>query len=125
MKKRKSPFFTFLCCVLAVPTCGVLTGALTIPEGIDIEPLITLLRPWIAVGTLLGLARLLLRPILRMLSAPLGCLTFGLFGLVIDIGLIYAAAYLVDGFAMPTLLYSILTTIFINIVSAVAGEYRR
>lgn len=124
MKKRRSPFLTFLCCVLAVPTCGVLTGVLTIPEGLAIEPLIALLRPWIAVGTLLGLARLILRPILRMLSAPLGCLTFGLFGLVIDVGLLYACSYLVDGFAMPTLLYAVLTAIFINIVAAISGEYR-
>ena len=125
MKKRRSPFLIFLCCVLAIPTCGVLVGTLTIPEGLEIEPLIALLRPWIAVGTLLGLARLILRPVLRLLFAPLGCLTFGLFGLVIDVGLIYGSAYLVDGFAMPTFLYTVLTAIFINIVSAVAGEYRK
>lgn len=124
MKKRRSPFLTFLCCVLAIPTCGMLVGTLTIPEGLAIEPLIELLRPWIAVGTLLGLARLILRPVLRLLFAPLGCLTFGLFGFAIDVGLIYACAYLVDGFALPTLLYAVLTAIFVNIISAVAGEYR-
>ncbi len=124
MKKRRSPFLTFLCCVLAIPTCGMLVGTLTIPEGLAIEPLIELLRPWIAVGTLLGLARLILRPVLRLLFAPLGCLTFGLFGFAIDVGLIYACAYLVDGFVLPTLLYAVLTAIFVNIISAVAGEYR-
>ena len=124
MKKRRRPFLTFLCCVLAIPTCGMLVGTLTIPEGLAIEPLIELLRPWIAVGTLLGLARLILRPVLRLLFAPLGCLTFGLFGFAIDVGLIYACAYLVDGFVLPTLLYAVLTAIFVNIISAVAGEYR-
>lgn len=124
MKKRRSPFLTFLCCVLAIPTCGMLVGTLTIPEGLAIEPLIELLRPWIAVGTLLGLARLILRPVLRLLFAPLGCLTFGLFGFAIDVGLIYACADLVDGFVLPTLLYAVLTAIFVNIISAVAGEYR-
>jgi len=125
MRKRKSPFFTFLCCVLAVPTCGVLIGTLSIPENLDIEPLFALLQPWLAVGTLLGIARLFLRPILRFFSAPLGCLTFGLFGLAIDVALIYGCAYLVEDFQTPTLLYAILTAIFVNIVSAVAGEYRR
>ena len=125
MKKRKSPFLTFLCCVLAVPTCGYLIGTLSIPENLDIEPMLNLLRPWLAVGTFLGIARLFLRPILRFLFAPLGCLTFGLFGLVIDIALIYGSACLVEGFATPTLLYAVLTAIFINIVSAVAGEYRK
>ena len=125
MKKRKSPFLTFLCCVLAVPTCAVLIGVLNIDESMGIEPLIELLRPWLAVGTLLGIARLFLRPILRFFSAPLGCLTFGLFGFVIDVALIYGCAHLVDGFSMPSLLYAILTSILINIVSTIAGEYRR
>jgi putative membrane protein len=125
MKKRRSPFFTFLCCVLAVPTCGYLIGTLTIPENLDIEPLLTLLQPWLAVGTLLGIARLFLRPILRFFSAPLGCLTFGLFGFVIDVALVYLCAYPVENFATPTLLYAVLTSIFVNIVSAVAGEYRK
>ena len=125
MKKRKSPFFTFLCCVLAVPTCGYLIGTLSIPENPELEAMIPLLQPWLGVGTLLGIARLFLRPILRFFSAPLGCLTFGLFGLVIDIALIYGSAYLIEDFQTPTLLYAILTAIFINIVSAVAGEYRK
>lgn len=125
MKKRRSPFLIFLCCVFAAPTCGILIGELTVPDGLAPEAMIELLRPWIAVGTLLGLAHVLIRPILRLLSAPLGCLTLGLFGLVIDVALVYACAYLIDGFAVPTLLYAVLTAIFINAVSAIAGEWRK
>ena len=125
MKKRKSLFFIFLCCVIAVPTCGWLIGTLTIPENPDIEPMIALLQPWLAVGTILGIARLFLRPILRFLFAPLGCITFGLSGFAIDIALIYGSAYLVDNFSMPTFLYAALTAIFINTISAIVGEYRK
>ena len=125
MKKRRSPFLIFLCCVFAAPTCGILIGELTVPDGLAPEAMIELLRPWIAVGTLLGLAHVLIRPILRLLSAPIGCLTLGLFGLVIDVALVYACAYLIDGFAVPTLLYAVLTAIFINAVSAIAGEWRK
>ena len=87
MKRRKNPFLVFLCCVLAVPTCGVMVGDLTLPAQWS-EATLALLRPWLLVGTLLGIAHLLVRPILRILSAPIGCLTLGLFGLVIDVALI-------------------------------------
>lgn len=125
MKKRKSPFLVFLCCVLAVPTCGVLVGDLTLPEGMAAAALVNLLRPWLAVGVLLGLAHLLIRPVLRFLSAPLGCLTLGLFGLVIDVALIYACAALVEGFQISGLLYAVLTAVLINTIVAVTGEWRR
>lgn len=119
MKKRKNPFLVFLCCVLAVPTCGVLTGELILPP--DQSAMLELLRPWIAVGALLGAAHLLLRPILRLLSAPLGCLTLGLFGLVIDVAMIYGCGALVEGFQISSILYALLTAILINTVCAVAA----
>lgn len=121
-KKRKSPFLIFMTCVLAVPTCGVLMGELTIPAG---SVSMDLLRPWLAVGVLLGAAHVLVRPVLRFFTAPLGCLTFGLFGFVIDVALIYAAAFLVNGFDCPTLLYAVLTAVLINAVNAMVGEWRR
>lgn len=124
MNTRKSPFMTFLCCVLAVPTCGTLVGELVIPAGLGSDALLNLLRPWLAVGVLLGAAHLILRPVLRLLTIPLGCMTLGLFGFAIDVGLIYAAAFLVDGFAPPTLLCAVLTAILINVVSAVVRERR-
>lgn len=124
MTTRKSPFMTFMSCVLATPTCAVLVGELTIPSGLGFDALLNLLRPWLAVGVLLGAAHLLLRPILRLLTIPLGCMTLGLFGFAIDVALIYAAALLVDGFAPPTLLCAVLTAILINVVSAVVRERR-
>ena len=120
MRRKRNPFLVFLCCVLAVPTCGVLVGDLTLPADLTADPeaLLTLLQPWLAVGVLLGLAHLLLRPILRLLSAPLGCLTLGLFGFVIDVALIYGCAYLVTGFAISGILYAILTANLINSISS-------
>ena len=121
MKRRKSPFLVFLCCVLAVPTCGVLVGDLVLP-GAWTEATLSLLRPWLTVGVLLGAAHLLVRPILRLLSAPIGCLTLGLFGLVIDVALIYVCAHFVEGFAVSGLLYSVLTAILINTICAIVGS---
>ncbi len=121
MKRRKNPFLVFLCCVLAVPTCGVMVGDLTLPAQWS-EATLALLRPWLLVGTLLGIAHLLVRPILRILSAPIGCLTLGLFGLVIDVALIYICGHFVEGFAVSGLLYAILTAVLINAVCAIVGS---
>ena len=121
MKRRKSPFLVFLCCVLAVPTCGVLVGDLVLP-GAWTEATLSLLRPWLTVGVLLGAAHLLVRPILRLLSAPIGCLTLGLFGLVIDVALIYICAHFVEGFAISGLLYAVLTAVLINTICAIVGS---
>jgi len=121
MKRRRNPFLVFLTCVLAVPTCGMLLGELVLPGGALTEASAELLRPWIAVGTLLGIAHLLLRPILRILSAPLGCLTLGLFGFVIDVALIYGCASLVENFEVSGLLYAVLTAIVINTISALTA----
>lgn len=115
MKKRKKPFLIFLTCVLAVPTCAALTGEWIPSGGADA------LRPWLAVGVLLGAAHLLLRPVLRLICAPLGCMTLGLFGLVIDVALICGCGALVAGFHASGLLYPLLTAILINAVCAVAA----
>ena len=116
-KRKKNPFLVFLCCVLAVPTCAVLTGELFLPQ--DPTAAFETLRPWIAVGALLGAAHLLLRPVLRLLSAPLGCLTLGLSGLVIDVALIFLCASQVEGFSSFSLPYALLTALLINIICAV------
>lgn len=117
MKKKRGGRWTliFLCCTLAVPTVaimfGMYEGALTLE----------VLKPALVTGALLGVAHLVLRPVLRILCAPLGCLTLGLFGMVIDVGLIYACDHLVDGFAVPGLLYAVLTAVLINAICAVAA----
>ena len=46
----------------------------------------------------LGIVNAVLRPILQLLSLPLTCLTFGLFGLVINAFLFWLAGQFVPGF---------------------------
>lgn len=120
MKKHRGRNWSviFLCCLLAVPTVEVITGRY------GAEPTLEALRPALTAGALLGVAHLLLRPLLRLLTAPLGCLTFGLFGMVIDVGLLYGCARLVPGYAVADLLTAVLTAMVINIVSALAGRRR-
>ena len=120
MRKRRGVSHTiiFLCCLLAVPTVAMAMGVYPMDAGLDV------LKPALLVGALLGLAHLVLRPVLRLLFAPIGCLTLGLFGAVIDVGLLYGCAAMVDGFEVPGLLYAVLTAFTINVLCAVAGGRR-
>ena len=120
MKKKKGGRWTiiFLCCLLAVPTVAVIMGVY------GPSPTPEQLKPALVTGALLGLAHLLLRPILRLLTLPLGCLTLGLAGFAIDVGLLYGCEALVDGFEMPGLLYAVLTAMLINAVCAIAAGRR-
>ena len=117
MRKRHGGRWSiiFLCCTLAVPTVAMLMG---VYGG---TPTLEQATPALLTGAILGLAHLLLRPILRVLFAPLGCLTLGLFGMVIDVGLLYGSGRLVRGFEIPGPMYAVLTALLINAVCAVAA----
>ena len=120
MRKKKGGRWSviFLCCTLAVPTVAAMMGAYA---G---TPTAEQLAPALVTGALLGLAHLLLRPALRLITAPLGCMTLGLFGMVIDMALLYGCGALVRGFEVPGPLYAVLTAMLINAVCAVAAGRR-
>ena len=107
-----------LCCTLAVPTVGQLMGI----YGEELS--LAAMGPAVMVGLLLGMAHVALRPVLRLLFAPVGCLTLGLFGLVIDVALIYLCAAFIEDFRVPSLLYAVLTALLINAVCAMAAGRR-
>ena len=116
-KKRLSrSTVVLLTCLLAVPTVPDLM------YGLDVWHSPEMLKPYLAAGLLLGLAHLLLRPLLRLISAPLGCLTLGISGTAIDVGLIYLAAKYAEGFPAPEFLCVLLTAILIN---GVCGVFAR
>ena len=115
-KKKNRPLLVFLTCTLAVPTVAQLMGVY--PADVTLQAL----RPALAVGVALGVAHLLLRPVLRLLFAPVGCLTLGLFGLVIDVALIYAAAATVQGFDVPGIPYALVCALLINFVCALVAD---
>ena len=117
-KRGGSSTIIFLCCTLAVPTMHQLMGLY------DGMPTREQLAPALLTGMILGVAHLLVRPVLRLLSAPIGCLTLGLFGLVIDVGLIYGCGALVPKFEVPGPLFALLTAVLINSICAVAGGRR-
>ena len=113
-------FVVMATCMLAVPTVACIMQFISIRSQRDLE----LAVPYLIVGAALGLAHLILRPLLRLLTAPLGCLTFGLSGTVIDVGLIYLSARVLPAFQVPSLLYALLTAILINAICAFAAGRR-
>ena len=117
-KKGGRGTIIFLCCTLAVPTVAAMAGMY------GPSPTLEELAPALVTGMLLGVAHLVLRPLLRIIFAPLGCLTLGLFGIVIDVGLLYGCDHFVKGFAVPGPLYALLTALLINAVCAVAAGRR-
>ena len=105
---------TFLCCVLGVPTCA------KILPGISAADVMASLQ----AGVLLGVAYLLLRPGLKILTLPIGCLTLGLTNFAIDVGLLYGCAYLIEGFSVESVVSAIGAALLINGISAVAGGFK-
>lgn len=80
----------FVACVVGVPLCAY------IMPGVHVEP--TYMS--IMLGLILGLFFLIVRPILKLLTIPIGCLTMGLFSLVLDTGAIYLLSEYLPGFSL-------------------------
>ena len=113
-------FVVMATCILAVPTVACIMQFISIHSQAELK----LAVPYLIVGAALGIAHLILRPVLRLITAPLGCLTFGLSGTAIDVGLIYLSARVLPTFQVPSLLYALLTAILINGICAFAGDHR-
>ncbi len=105
---------TFLCCVLGVPTCAKLIPGIAAAD----------VMAGLQAGVLLGVAYLLLRPGLKLLTLPIGCLTLGLTNFAIDVGLLYGCAYLIEGFSVESVIAAVGTAVLINGISAFAGGFK-
>lgn len=112
--RQGKTFITFLCCILSMVTAPYLLKGITVAEPAQA----------VAAGTLLGLAYLLIRPIMRLLTLPVGCITLGLFNTVIDVLLIYGCTAMIEGFYVATVFDALLAAILVNSVCAIVGGFR-
>jgi len=103
--KRSNAVLVFLACVLSVPM------AVRILPGIEAQP-----SPALAAGVLLGAFHVILRPILRLATKPVGCLTLGVFTFAIDVALLYACSLYVTGFTVHSILSAAIAALFINCI---------
>lgn len=65
----------------------------------------------------IGLANALIRPIVMFFGAPINCLTFGLFGLLVNAGLFYLVGTFVPGFKVEGFLPALIGSLAMGIIS--------
>jgi len=76
-------------------------------------------------GLVLGLLNAFLMPILRAITLPLNCLTFGLFAFVLNAGIFALAAYIVPGIEAEiwgVAVGAILSTVISGVLFAILDE---
>ena len=80
--------------------------------------------PSLVIATVvIGLVNSLIRPILAFLTLPLTCLTFGLFGVLLNAFLFYLAGNAVKGFHVEFPLGAILGPILMGLISGVLNMF--
>lgn len=90
---------------LLITAAAVWFGA-TYIQGVSVDNYTTA----IIVALVLGLLNTFVKPVLKLLSFPITLITLGLFLLVINVIIIYIAAYFIEGFSangfIPPLIFS-------------------
>lgn len=114
MRKGSKSAIVFACCLLAMPTCVKLL------DGFHAENMESAL----VMGALLGALHVAVRPILRMVSVPLGCLTLGLIQPLIDLALLYLCDHAVAGFSITSPLHAVIAVMLVNTISFIAAGRR-
>lgn len=71
----------------------------------------------------IGLANSLIRPILVLLTLPLSCMTFGLFGYVLNAALFWAVHFVVPGFHCNKLLGAFLGPVLMGIIAGLLNFF--
>lgn len=104
--------------IVALLVNGLLVYVLDwILPGITIDSFFTAV--W--VGLVLGLINYFVKPILATLTLPLTILTFGLFLLVLNGGLVMLAGYIVNGFTVNGIIPAILFAILFSMTNTMFG----
>lgn len=80
----------FAACMVGMPLCAY------IMTGVHVEPMYMSAF----LGLLLGGFFCLVRPLIKLLTLPIGCLTMGLFSVAIDTGAIYLMSVWLPGFSL-------------------------
>ncbi|MDQ0415933.1 putative membrane protein [Croceifilum oryzae] len=75
----------------------------------------------LVVAIVLGLVNLFIRPIISFLSLPIQIVTLGLFTLLINVGMLYVTAFLVNGFEIQNFISAIIASLIISVTSWVIG----
>ena len=71
------------------------------------------------VAVVMAILNVTLKPLLFIITIPLTVITFGLFLLVLNVLVLYAAAYLIDGFGFDGFWWALLFSFLVSFVNSV------
>lgn len=76
---------------------------------------------WLLAALVMGLVNALIRPLARLLTAPLNCLTFGILGILVNGLMFWLVPVIMEGLGMPIfqvkLLGAVVGSILVSLVS--------
>ena len=84
-------------------------------SGIHVDSFVTAL----VVAVILALLNATLKPLLILITIPLTIITFGLFLLVVNVLVLYAAAALIGGFQIDGFWWALLFSFLVSIVNGI------
>ena len=82
--------------------------------GVEVDSITTA----VIAAVILGLINTIVRPVIMFLTLPLTMLTLGLFLLIINAGMLYLAAWLVNGFNVGGFWDALIASFIISVVVA-------
>lgn len=85
--------------------------------GIGIHAATAATIAWAAI--VLGLVNLIIRPIVRLLTLPLNLITLGLFGWVINAGMLWLVSLVVPGFQVSGFVPALEGAVLLAVISGV------
>ncbi len=65
------------------------------------------------VAAILTLVNIFIKPVIKLLTFPINLLTLGLFNFLINIGILYAAGYFIDGFEVENFFSAFIASLII------------
>lgn len=84
-------------------------------SGIEVTSFVTAL----IVAVVLAVLNVTLKPLLVLITIPLTIITFGLFLLVVNVLVLYAASYLIDGFHIAGFWWALLFSFLVSFINGV------
>jgi putative membrane protein len=84
-------------------------------SGIHVDSFVTAL----IVAVVMAILNVTLKPLLFVITIPITVITFGLFLLVLNVLVLYAAAYLIDGFQIAGFWWALLFSFLVSFVNGV------
>ena len=84
-------------------------------SGIEIDSFITAL----IVAVVMAVLNVTLKPLLILITIPLTVITFGLFLLVVNVLVLYAADALIDGFHIAGFWWALAFSILVSLVNSI------